>query len=234
MGDILKHIKPLDQVPDIGQCPLCGRRETQRHYVGCCPCASKTRTHITRILREYGESHEGPQDELSRILGPRTEDGGPLPHDHRGLILHAHLVYAFQSVRNEVSFRRQKAIGNLEEGENWAEKGVYNQGWCAREVLRAFLRSVRYHISGEVIKDRADHRSCAAMWLKEGVVEWSKEKARLHFGKPLSWDVLEREGTASKGWWNDKSGAEEGMVRATTGRRGRNAMRGMTRQEEIT
>ena len=73
------------------------------------------------------------------------------------------------------------------------------------------------------------------MWLKEGVVEWSKEKARVHFGKPLSWDVLEGEGTASKGWWNDKSGADEGMVRATTGRRGRNAMRGMTtRHEEIT
>ena len=60
-----------------------------------------------------------------------------------------------------------------------------------------------------------------------------RQEAR-HFGKPLSWDVLEGEGTASKGWWNDKSGADEGMVRATTGRRGRNAMRGMTRQEEIT
>ena len=99
---------------------MCGRRETQRHFVGHCPCASMARAHISRILREYEETEVGPRDELCRILGPRSEDG-PLPDDHRELTLHAHLVHSFKSVRNEVSFRRQRAIRDL--GQGWGRMG---------------------------------------------------------------------------------------------------------------
>ena len=131
-----------------------------------------------------------------------------------------------------MSFRRQRAIEQLEQGQEW--EGRYNQGWCAREVLRTFLRSVRKHICLEIIKGREGHRSTAKMWEKPGVAEWSKETGWVKFGKPFSWDVLEKEGIASRGWWNEKSGDGERMARATTGRRGRMARAGQARQEGIT
>ena len=72
------------------------------------------------------------------------------------------------------------------------------------------------------------------MWEKRGVVEWSTEQKNVKFGKPLSWEVLEREEAASRGWWNDKSGDGERMVRATAGRRDRQARVGAVRGEGIT
>ena len=72
------------------------------------------------------------------------------------------------------------------------------------------------------------------MWAKPGVVEWSKEKAGVVFGKPFSWDIQEREEAASKGWWSDKSEDGERMVRATAGRGNRQAQVSAVRLEGIT